>query len=219
MMTTMDHYEVLNLPKPRPGVISISNQDIRRAYRRALLLHHPDKRTNTMQPTMSIDDDEEGRMSHGRRRPETNARLPPTDTVSIDQITLAYRTLMNPARRADYDRQLLYQPTPYIAATTTTTTTTTTNNSTMTTTTISSTFSTSTTTTTTTTPSNHETVDLDDLVFDQRNRLWQAPCRCGASLGFVVTEADLEENSHHAEGAVYVACVGCSLWLKVEFQG
>ena len=211
----MDHYEVLNLPKPRPGAISISNQDIRRAYRRALLRHHPDKTVNTVQSSPSRND-EDGR--DGRRRSEMNASLPPSDAISIDQITLAYRTLMNPARRADYDRLLFYQPSPYIA-TTTTTTTTNSSTTTTTTTTMSSTLSTSTTTSTTTTPSNHETIDLDDLAFDQRNHLWHAPCRCGAPRGFIVTEADLEENSHDAEGVLYVACVGCSLWLKVEFDG
>ena len=56
--------------------INLTAQDFKQAYRRALLQHHPDKATET------------------------------TKTETADAITLAYKTLSDPASRADYDRKL-----------------------------------------------------------------------------------------------------------------
>lgn len=74
------HYEVLSLPATQPLRNQLNEQDIKFAYRRALLLHHPDKCTPP------------------KTTPSTSTK--PT----IDQITLAYKTLISPTLRKDYDR-------------------------------------------------------------------------------------------------------------------
>ena len=82
------HYEVLSLPASQSLRNQLNEQDIKLAYRRALLLHHPDKST----PPLTA--------------PSTSTK--PT----IDQITLAYKTLISPTLRTDYDRtQALKAPT------------------------------------------------------------------------------------------------------------
>lgn len=60
-----------------------------------------------------------------------------------------------------------------------------------------------------------EVVDLDDLEYDEAQRIWYRGCRCGDERGFEVREEDLEEAGD--EGEVVVGCRGCSLWLKVQF--
>ncbi len=82
------HYEILSLPATQSLRTQLNEQDIKLAYRRALLLHHPDKSTPF---------------------PTTH----PTPTKpTVDQITLAYKTLISPTLRTDYDRsQALRAPT------------------------------------------------------------------------------------------------------------
>ncbi|TVY83446.1 Secondary metabolism regulator laeA [Lachnellula suecica] len=60
-----------------------------------------------------------------------------------------------------------------------------------------------------------ETVDLDDLEFDEAQEEWYRSCRCGDGRGFLIREADLEEAAD--DGELSVGCKGCSLWLKVLF--
>lgn len=60
-----------------------------------------------------------------------------------------------------------------------------------------------------------ETVDLDDLAFDQTSSTWSRGCRCGDEKGFFVTELELEKNAD--DGELIVGCKGCSLWLRVLF--
>jgi len=70
-----------------------------------------------------------------------------------------------------------------------------------------------------------QTVDLDELQQQQHpedeKRWWTRGCRCGEVEGYVVTEVELEEAAADGDGdgvgVVLVGCVGCSLWLKVEF--
>ncbi|KAM0802752.1 Diphthamide biosynthesis protein 4 [Usnea florida] len=83
-----NHYEVLSLPSTPSTRKDLSNKEIRHAYRRALLLHHPDK----------------------SRIPLPS---PPASTPTIDAITLAYKTLINPNTRSEYDLSLL--PPPLVA--------------------------------------------------------------------------------------------------------
>ena len=78
------YYEILQIT---PQAIDSQNTPeasqtfIKRAYRRALLSHHPDKQQN-----------------------EPTTTSPPKYT--IDQISLAYATLSIPSQRASYNRQL-----------------------------------------------------------------------------------------------------------------
>jgi diphthamide biosynthesis protein 4 len=53
------------------------------------------------------------------------------------------------------------------------------------------------------------------LVYDEDKNIWSRGCRCGDSNGYMLTEAELERES--SEGEIYVACKGCSLWIKVLF--
>lgn len=67
-----DHYTILNLSftdKP------LNEKTLKLAYRRSLLLHHPDK-----------------------------SNLASESKTSIDQITIAYKTLADPVSRSEYDR-------------------------------------------------------------------------------------------------------------------
>ena len=77
------HYHVLSLPEPTTSSTASTPTEIKLAYKRALLLHHPDK-----QP-----------------RSGNNSTDP---KPSIDQIAHAYRILSNASLRADYDRTLLF---------------------------------------------------------------------------------------------------------------
>ena len=76
-----DHYIVLGLPFPEPGKQVASQQEIRSAYRRALLLNHPDK----SQLLGSL-------------------QAKPT-RYTIDEITKAYMRLSDPSRRHQNSEQ------------------------------------------------------------------------------------------------------------------
>ena len=159
---TQNHYEVLALPSKPSTSKDLTEQAIRLAYRRALLLHHPDK-----------------------SRPSLTS--PPTSKYTIDAITLAYKTLINPRTRSDYNRSLL-------------------------------TSSSSSTTKASPQPSHPglETVDLDDMGYDEKEQMWYRGCRCGKDGGaYVITEEELELNAEYGE--TLTPCQGCSLWLRVTF--
>ncbi|KAL0638983.1 Diphthamide biosynthesis protein 4 [Maublancomyces gigas] len=70
------HYEILSVP---PN-ISLAPAPLKKAYHRALLIHHPDKL--------------------GSQPPNPKPRF------TIDQITAAYTTLSTPHLRQEYERQL-----------------------------------------------------------------------------------------------------------------
>ncbi|MCJ1276745.1 Diphthamide biosynthesis protein 4 [Puttea exsequens] len=81
---TQNHYNVLSLPFDPSATRKVSDQDVKAAYRRALLLHHPDKSPSTNPTRLS--------------------------THTIDQITLAYKTLIDPCTRAEHDCELALKP-------------------------------------------------------------------------------------------------------------
>ncbi|KAI1497370.1 hypothetical protein F5X99DRAFT_26313 [Biscogniauxia marginata] len=60
-----------------------------------------------------------------------------------------------------------------------------------------------------------ETVDLDDLGFDERTGVYHRGCRCGNARGYAFTEEDLDE--FEDDGVLMVECLDCSLWLRVLF--
>lgn len=178
---TQDHYTVLSLPRIPPP----SEKAIRNAYRRALLLHHPDK-------------------SKSRTTASSPKFVP-----SIDHITTAYKTLVDPLRREDYDRRTLL------------------------------TSSSSTTRSTTATAASAtaeqrypglETVDLNEMNFvsatdDPDNQeagggggeggIYWRGCRCGRTMAFEIPEKELE--AYAEDGEIVTGCQGCSLWLRVLF--
>ncbi|KAF2142113.1 uncharacterized protein K452DRAFT_308501 [Aplosporella prunicola CBS 121167] len=170
-------YRTLGLaPHPAPPPDA---QALKAAYRRALLACHPDK-------------------AHG---------LTPTDArelATIDDITLAYRTLSTPSLRAEHDRALRLR----CSATTNNNNNNNNNNNGA-----------------AAGEADHarlglELVDLDDMAFDEGKGVWWRGCRCGEERGFVVGEGELEEGVLDGDagvGEVLVGCGGCSLWVRVGF--
>ncbi|XXG94748.1 hypothetical protein Hte_001006 [Hypoxylon texense] len=60
-----------------------------------------------------------------------------------------------------------------------------------------------------------ETVDLDDVAFDERAGVYYRGCRCGNARGYAFTEENLEE--FEDDGVLMVECLDCSLWVRVLF--
>ena len=77
--TGQDHYEVLSLSSSYQKGHLIPQDRIKAAYRQALLKSHPDK-SQHLSPTKS--------------------------RFTVDEITVAYKTLSSPISRAEYDRKL-----------------------------------------------------------------------------------------------------------------
>jgi diphthamide biosynthesis protein 4 len=150
---TPDYYTILSLAT-RKHDPSLTPSEVKAAYKRALLQHHPDK----------------------------NSTSSPKTGFTIDSIALAYKILSSPALKSEYDLGLQ-----------------------------------------TARPKDDDkvfrtgldTVDLDDLIFDEGKEVWTRGCRCGDDHGFVVMEAELELNAE--DGELIIGCRGCSLWLRVLF--
>jgi len=129
-------------------------------------------------------------LTRGSLNRSTSTRTRRTDEAqpaySVDDITKAYRILSDPLTRVEYDRsQQLHVRTQPQQARA---------------------------------EAFHiglETVDLDDLPYDEGPGVWYRSCRCGEPRGFIVTECDLEKEEELGE--VHIACSGCSLWLKLSF--
>ncbi|KAL4996893.1 Diphthamide biosynthesis protein 4 [Aspergillus recurvatus] len=90
--TTCSFYEILNLPFPSTG---LSKQQLKLAYHKALLKHHPDK---AVQVTVAKES-----LSSSNHHP---AQTLSSQKITIDAITTAYKTLSDPIQRAEYDRVL-----------------------------------------------------------------------------------------------------------------
>jgi len=146
------HYDVLRLGRRDFG--DLSKDDIKAAYRRALLIHHPDKAPNIdSKITLNI-------------RPKDA----PTPRYSIDEIIIAYETLSDSIKRAEYDRSLEqrgeygWKRNGHNG-----------------------------------THHGVENYDLEDLTYDEVKGTWSKSCRCGDEQGYILTESDLEKESQHGE--------------------
>ena len=165
-LCTPSHFTVLALPEPTASSSSVSPKEVKVAYKRALLLHHPDKSSRTMP------------------RPKSTKFIP-----TVDQITLASRTLVTPNSQHAYVQHLIatrHQPQFQHSI-------------------LSD-------------PSNQEGVehvDLDNMQYDAEAQTYHRSCRCGRKKSYVVSEVQLEERAENRE--VMVGCEGCSLWICVEF--
>lgn len=81
-MVPPNYYQLLGL---RQEEHAYSAEQIKKAYRKALLSHHPDKTSNA-----------------GVKLSSSTTGV----TITVDQIALAYKTLSEPSLRAEYDRWL-----------------------------------------------------------------------------------------------------------------
>ncbi|KAJ5721336.1 uncharacterized protein N7483_009270 [Penicillium malachiteum] len=92
-----DYYQILNIPFTSSSA-ALSKQQIKLAYHKALLKHHPDKAS-------AVTSDSSIQGSTYASSTSTQSRNG-TETYSIDEITTAYKTLSDPGQRAEYDRTL-----------------------------------------------------------------------------------------------------------------
>jgi len=169
----LNYYTVLGLPSPTSSH-SASAAQIKVAFRRTLLQHHPDKAPGiSARPTAQRD-----------QRP-SSAQFP----YDIDTICLARDTLLDSARRQLYDNTLLQ------------------NIRTRTGTAITDLH-----------PTELETLDLDDMSYNEERSSWSRVCRCGNSKAYEVTEEDLNIASEEGGKEVLVGCGGCSLFVRVVFE-
>lgn len=119
--------------------------------------------------------------------PDKRSQDASSDSPSIDLITLAYRVLSDSSLRKEYDEALLTLRSDGAE---------------------SSKF--------TVYRTGLETVDLDELNYDEAAAIWVKPCRCGAGGGYTVTEEELE--AHVEDGELVTGCRGCSLWIRILFS-
>lgn len=92
--TTYSYYDILHIA-PETKWNSLSKDEVKTAYRRALLVHHPDKLPSIPNGT-SLDE--------SRKPSETPTATP---KYSIDEIIAAYQVLSHATKRAAYDEALL----------------------------------------------------------------------------------------------------------------
>lgn len=91
--TDVDHYTVLGLPPPRrTGDTNLASDAIKAAYRRTLLLHHPDKVASN-----------NGSLTVGHRSDVSSS-------FTVDQIVKAYECLSDPVARTEYEHDFLNLP-------------------------------------------------------------------------------------------------------------
>ncbi|KAI1814369.1 hypothetical protein GGS20DRAFT_414433 [Poronia punctata] len=200
-------YEILSLsPKHLEGQApSAQQKSIKHAYHKALLKYHPDKNPGNSPPSSPSPSQSQSQTnsspSPSKSKSKSKSKSNPTPvkkpssqiTYTIDQIQQAYTVLSDSKQRREYDRHLLLTAQSH---------------------------------------SSHslhtqaseaqfhavgvETVDLDDLAFDERTGVYHAPCRCGNERAYQFTDAELEE--YEDDLVLMVQCLDCSLWLRVLFD-
>ncbi|KAF3387627.1 Cytochrome c peroxidase [Penicillium rolfsii] len=179
-----DYYQILGI-RFTTSSADLSKQQIKLAYHKALLRHHPDKAGAVAQDSGINEPGSRVRITSRSDNQALDQRA-----YTIDEITTAYKTLSDPAQRAEYDRTLRLDRLKVEEREKT-----------------GNVFHTG-----------LEIVDLEDLACEEdgeRGACWYRGCRCGDERGFLVTEDDLEREADHGE--IVVGCRGCSLWLKVLF--
>lgn len=137
---TTNPYTVLGLDRRRDFEEKLTEQEIKNAYKEALLRCHPDKQRQSC---------------HGN------------DQTSVDEIKASYLMLLDPekCKRLELDSS---EKTGYI-----------------------------------------NTVDLDDMIFNEGRLEYSLACRCGSS--FIIQESDLELDCD------IVQCGGCTTKIKIEY--
>ena len=103
MSQSYTYYDILGIPRSRRDYRDatggfndeLSKENLRTAYRRALLIHHPDKLPN----------DAQNKGADGNRVVDEHD-LTLKDRFTIDEIVNAYNVLVDSSKRAEYDRIL-----------------------------------------------------------------------------------------------------------------
>ncbi|RAH74101.1 diphthamide biosynthesis protein 4 [Aspergillus aculeatinus CBS 121060] len=181
----LDYYEILNLSFTSAP---LSKQELKTAYHRALLKHHPDKAAAASTPAQ---DAPLGYLASTN----THSSPPQTRPYTIDEITAAYKTLSVPSLRAEYDRSLRLDRARAAAGQEKAG-----GNGVL--------FHTGLEVV--------DLEDLGCAEGeDGEGDMWYRGCRCGDEKGFLLTEEDLEREAENGE--IVVGCRGCSLWMKVLF--
>ncbi|KAJ5175102.1 uncharacterized protein N7482_000979 [Penicillium canariense] len=182
-----DYYQILGIPFTGSSA-GLSKQQIKLAYHRALLKHHPDKAGAVAQ-----DAGIRGSASSDGFLTRSGEDASRQRAYTIDEITTAYKALCDPTLRAEYDRALRLDRLKVAEREKT-----------------GDVFHTGLEVV------DLEDLACDEHGADDGpGACWYRGCRCGDERGFSVTEEDLERESEHGE--IVIGCRGCSLWLKVLF--
>ncbi|RAL16048.1 diphthamide biosynthesis protein 4, partial [Aspergillus homomorphus CBS 101889] len=165
----LDYYEILNLSFT---TTPLSKQELKTAYHRALLKHHPDKAAaSASAPT------QDAPSCFLASHTDISAQTRP---YTIDEITAAYKILSDPALRAEYDRSLRLDRARAAGREKTG------GNGVL--------FHTGLEVV--------DLEDLGCEEGEDGGDIWYRGCRCGDDRGFLLTEADLEREAENGEVVV-----------------
>lgn len=167
-------YTVLGLPGP-PSSNAIGAAQIKIAFRRVLLKNHPDKAGHLLENLPS--------------KPKQGRGPDIKPDYDIDTICLARDTLLDSARRREYDRELINSAGPQTGRPMIPLH-----------------------------PTELDTIDLDDMQYDESSGSWYKTCRCGNTTAYEVSEEDLDIASKDGTREVLVNCGDCSLFVRVVFE-
>ncbi|RPA87181.1 DnaJ-domain-containing protein [Ascobolus immersus RN42] len=172
MAQTATHYEVLDIPRS----LKLSNATLKKAYHRALLRYHPDK---------AAAEHIVGGGAPGAAESTDNSK---TAKYTVDEILLAYNTLLSPQLRKEYDLSLEASKNVGKDGGNTAG------------------------------PVDSLDLDDFEMRYENDKMVFTRSCRCGEKEGFLITEDELEELSGEGQNEALVGCVGCSLWFRVTFE-
>lgn len=194
---TRTHYTILSIPQSLPSTHKNYQSLLKKSYHRTLLRCHPDK----LPTSTSIAGGQLNRQDGGLKSQEEEKE----EIYTIDQINTAYKTLSSPTLRQEYDlflRSSLSKGTNGGGGG----------------------FKTG-----------LDVVDLDDMVYhflesEEEGRSggrFTKSCRCGAEEGYVLTEEDMDDveeevrqqemNNGSKARSMIIGCLGCSLWVQVDW--
>lgn len=164
-----DYYQTLGIPFTSSSA-ALSKQQLKVAYHKALLRHHPDKAGAVTQDEATKRSAHDAISSPSRWTDERATQR----TYSIDEITTAYKTLSDPALRLEYDRTLRLDRLKVAEREKT-----------------GDVFHTG--------LEIVDLEDLACDEYGEDGTCWYRGCRCGDERGFLVREEDLEREADHGE--------------------
>jgi diphthamide biosynthesis protein 4 len=166
---TPNYYTTLNL-STRKYDPTLTPAEVKAAYKRALLQHHPDKRPSTSTPPQSSN--------------------PKNKNITIDSIALAYKILSSPSLKAEYDSHLQQTSRSHNNSN---------NNNSTPDSDSEDEESDKIFRTGLETVDLDDLEFVDESGSSDKEATWTRGCRCGDDGGFVVTEKELEANAEDGE--------------------